>query len=278
MAVLASILRNRLHLICSLHLGDSRAIWRLRKRGVSITWCTCKITRLCRETGGCAAEITATTTHSLRTLDEDNITTTHGLVLLLFHPSRFTELFTAQGYHLRRFLRWRYAMAEAMAAAGLASNIISFIDASLKLASICKEFYENCGQLPKELAKCQKLVDEFYLWISDLQRCLSVQAPSIAPTRADIALQNVITSCVEECQCFQELLASLLPVVKASSRVPARLIALKSAIAIMHKEGKIKRLQQSLEGLKNDLRLCIGERTMRLSGQALYTQATYLIS
>ena len=60
-------------------------------------------------------------------------------------------------------------MAEAMALAGLASSIITFIDASVKLASVSKEFYLNCGELPKELSKCQKLTDEFYLWISDLQ-------------------------------------------------------------------------------------------------------------
>lgn len=161
-------------------------------------------------------------------------------------------------------------MAEVMALAGLASSIITFIDASVKLASVSKEFYLNCGELPKELSKCQKLTDEFYLWISDLQRSLSVQNPLIQPTEADIALQNVIVNCVDECRTFQELLLGLLPTVKVRNQMGARLVALKSAVSAMHKEGKIKRLHQSLEGLKNELRLCIGERTMRLSEQALY--------
>lgn len=160
-------------------------------------------------------------------------------------------------------------MAEAMAAAGLASSIVAFIDASVKLASVCKEFHSNYGELPKELAKCQKLTDEFYLWISDLQRSLSVQDPLIQPTEADSALQNVIVKCVDECKAFQELLSGLLPAVRARNQLGARLAALKSAVSAMHKEGKIKRCQQSLEQLKNDLRLYIGVRTMRLSEQAL---------
>lgn len=79
-------------------------------------------------------------------------------------------------------------MAEGMEVAGLASSTISFVNASLKIASIYKEFYKNCGQLPT---------------------------------------------------------------------------------SIMHKGGKIKKLQQSLERLKNYLRLYIGERTMRLSKQSM---------
>jgi hypothetical protein len=47
-------------------------------------------------------------------------------------------------------------------------------------------------------------------------------------------------------------------------------------MVVMHKDGKVKRLQQSLEGLKNDLRLCIGERTMRLSEKALCIPPLFL--
>ena len=85
-------------------------------------------------------------------------------------------------------------MAEAMAVAGLASSIVTFLDFGVKVAKLTKQVYDAHGELPKDLQKCQSTVDEFSDWIRSLQSNMGS-----LPTRVDEALKTAIDHCIDDC-------------------------------------------------------------------------------
>lgn len=154
-------------------------------------------------------------------------------------------------------------MAEALAASGLASSIVSFIDFSVKLAKLIKDFYDAHGELPKDLRKCQGLVDEFSGWIRDLQ--VRQTNKMTVPTKAEAALQGAVDRCASECQNLIRIYTDLIPMNGQASVVRGRISDFKLALKAMRTDERIKRAQQSLECCKNDLRLCIAERTLSIA-------------
>ena len=147
-------------------------------------------------------------------------------------------------------------MAEAMAVAGLASSIITFVEFGVKLARLTKQVYDAHGELPKDLQKCQSIVDEFSDWIRNLKtRQDGVNLPL---SHCELSLKNALDHCVNDCDELLRIFENLL-----SNATPGK-ASFKLVLRAMRKEGRMEKVQRSLEYHKNELRLRIAERTMEM--------------
>ncbi|KAI1379675.1 hypothetical protein F4677DRAFT_407214 [Hypoxylon crocopeplum] len=144
-------------------------------------------------------------------------------------------------------------MMDPISAAGLASSIITFVDFTIKFAKLAKQVHEAHGALPADLRQCQSILDEFSQWIRNLQ---TRQATS---PQADRNLSSAIDHCVEDCNDLLDIFQAILP---STGQRQGKLVSLKTAVKALRSEGRIKRVQKSLETHKNELRLRIAERTM----------------
>ncbi|KAH0534061.1 hypothetical protein FGG08_007340 [Glutinoglossum americanum] len=167
-----------------------------------------------------------------------------------------------------------WSMAEAIAAAGLASSVVTFLEFGIKLAKLTKQVHDAQGELPKDLQKCQSTVDEFSEWIRNLQ---TRQSKNGAPSSdADEALKKAIDYCVTDCEDLLRILQDLLPGSVPASGKQGRASNFKTALRAMRQDGRIKKAQKNLETHKNELRLCIAERTMSMVEEARETGSTQL--
>jgi N-terminal domain on NACHT_NTPase and P-loop NTPases len=146
-------------------------------------------------------------------------------------------------------------MAEALAAAGLASSIITFIEFGVKLAKLTKQVYDAHGELPKDLQKCQSIVDEFSDWVRNLK---TRQDTALPPSHCEHSLKRALDECINDCDELLGIFENLL------SKGTAGKASFKLVLRAMRKEGRIEKAQKSLENHKNELRLRIAERTMEM--------------
>ena len=105
------------------------------------------------------------------------------------------------------------------------------------------------------------------MWIGDIQRDIQCTGQPTVLTKADAAPQRVIKHCAEECEALLLLLRGLKSKSTRAGRVCRSVADFKLAVRAMRKEGKITRSQQTLETLKNDLRLHIGQQAMWVGEQ-----------
>jgi hypothetical protein len=146
-------------------------------------------------------------------------------------------------------------MAE-FAAAGLASSIVTFIDASVKLTKLTRQYYKAHGTLPDDLPKCQTSVEEFRSWIEGLRG--SQTRIALATTRNETRIGELVHACTVECQkvtqIFQELVVD--PAIHNGSKA-RRFQHVQVALKAIRKAGKIKRLMNTLDAIKADLQLAM---------------------
>jgi hypothetical protein len=153
-------------------------------------------------------------------------------------------------------------MAEAIAAAGLASSVMTFLDFGIKLAKLTKQVYDAQGELPKDLQNCQSTVDEFSKWIQNLQMIQSKNGAQL--NEADEALEKAIDHCVDDCEDLLKIFQDLLPGPVPAGSKQGRASNFRTALRAMRRDGRIKKAQKNLETHKNELRLHIAERTMAM--------------
>lgn len=97
-------------------------------------------------------------------------------------------------------------MAEALAAAGLASSIISFIEFSIEFGKLVRSISKRQGNLPKEFEECHEYIDIVAVWLEDAKR--SVQ-PVSAIVEEDRHLEEAIQKCSQTATELVALLGSL---------------------------------------------------------------------
>ena len=154
-------------------------------------------------------------------------------------------------------------MAEAFAAAGLASSIVTFFEFSIRLARLTKSFHDAYGDLPIDLRQCQRLVDDLTSWVQDVQaRRKAVLVPTV-PTRNEMALEKAIRDTLVDCEQVETLFKDLLPKPPLTTSPRKKVLAkMKSALRLMRKEGRINQAIAVVEARKNSLGLVIGETTL----------------
>ncbi|KAI9150492.1 hypothetical protein HJFPF1_10259 [Paramyrothecium foliicola] len=153
--------------------------------------------------------------------------------------------------------------------AGLTSSIITFLDCSIKLAKLTKQVYEAHGELPKELKECQTIVDEFSGWIQALRSKESSAATYVSIH--NVSLSVAIDHCIEDCDELLQIYQSLLPknAQKSGSTSGKTISNIKMVLKALKREGRIEKMKKRLEMHKNQLRLCMAERTMDMVEQSL---------
>lgn len=143
-------------------------------------------------------------------------------------------------------------MAELVAAAGLASSIITFIDFSCQFGTRLNELRKLVKELPADLQTCERLVK---ILGKSLRRLQSQYAPTTSPTSPggmEEDLELLVEGCTETIGDFIEILDNL----KAKS---SRKHEFRRALKIVRAEGKILGFERSLDQYLIDILVVLGE-------------------
>jgi hypothetical protein len=103
-------------------------------------------------------------------------------------------------------LRTSREMAEALAAVGLASSIITFIDFSVEFRKLVRSISQSQGSLPKELEECHEYIGIIAVWLEDVKRSIP---PSSTTVEEDRHLEEAIKRCSQTAKELLVLLESL---------------------------------------------------------------------
>ncbi|KAL9047908.1 MAG: hypothetical protein Q9162_007914 [Coniocarpon cinnabarinum] len=98
-------------------------------------------------------------------------------------------------------------MAEALAALGLASNIVQFIDFGLKTTSTIKEIYSSASGLTSETTTLNDIATEFEKTVSSLQKSAYDNSPRLF--REDIELKKLATKTILSARKIEDIIDPL---------------------------------------------------------------------
>lgn len=143
-------------------------------------------------------------------------------------------------------------MAEIVAAAGLASSIITFIDFSCKVGTRLNELRKLFNELPSDLRTCERLVK---ILEKSLRRLQCQYAPATSPT-SPAGMEEDLELLVEGCTETIGDLIELLDCLKAKS---SRKLEFRRALKIVRAEGKILAFERSLDQYLIDILVVLGE-------------------
>jgi len=142
-------------------------------------------------------------------------------------------------------------MAEAIAAVGLTSSIITFIDFSKDFSRLVRSMSKGQGSLPRELEECHEYVGIVAAWLEDARRSTN---PINTTAKEDQHLEDAIQRCS---QTATELFVLLESVSRGS--VPAGNGSLiqrsREAISSVKKAGKIIWKREEIADLRDRLRV-----------------------
>ena len=150
-------------------------------------------------------------------------------------------------------------MLDPLTALGLASNIVQFIDFSIKIAELTKEFKDAASGLPKDLDRIAIIVDDLAALARRLQQSQTGTTATVTLPQAQ-KFGLILQGCVKEAETFQKLLLSL----KATGRHNGW-ASFWSALKSVRKGGEIKGIESALESYKSQI-------TLRLQEEALLKQ------
>ncbi|KAG4428472.1 hypothetical protein IFR05_016041 [Cadophora sp. M221] len=172
-------------------------------------------------------------------------------------------------------------MAE-LAAIGLVSNIISFIDFSVEFGQLVQDVAQAHGQLPRELEECREHVDAISTWLADIKRNLMVPARLVVEVQGDeedVHLEAAILRCVDTVNGLIKLLSSLGGTVAvgteqgvATGTAPMERIrdgvrSVKRAGKIVWRKDEMREMRDRLRENRDHVHACIASRTGRKVGQ-----------
>ncbi|SLM41150.1 hypothetical protein LPUS_12075 [Lasallia pustulata] len=144
-------------------------------------------------------------------------------------------------------------MLDPLTALVLASNIVQFVDFSIKIAELSKEFKDAVSGLPKDLERIAITVDDLAALVRRLQQSqIGSTATVTFPQTQKYGL--ILQGCVKEAEIFEKLLLSL----KATGRHKGW-ASFWAALKSVRKGGEIKGIESSLEGYKSQITLRLQE-------------------
>jgi hypothetical protein len=164
-------------------------------------------------------------------------------------------------------------MAEALAAAGLASSIIAFIDFSIEFGRLVRSISQSQDSLPRELEECHEYIKIVAVWLEGVKR--SIQPVSMT-VEEDRHLEGAIHRCSQTATELLVLLESLsrgsLPAENVSrvQRTRGAISSIKRAGKILWKRDRIVEIRDRLRMNRDNVHLHIGSRTGRQVTKLLY--------
>jgi len=164
-------------------------------------------------------------------------------------------------------------MAEALAAVGLASSIITFIDFSKNFSRLVRSISKGQDSLPKELEECHEYVEVVAVWLEDARRSID---PISTTAEEDQHLQDAIQRCSRIVKELIVLLKSVSgsSVLEENSSLARRgrgaIANVKKAGKIMWKREHILDIQDRLRASKDTVHHHISSRTGRQVAKLLY--------
>jgi hypothetical protein len=166
-------------------------------------------------------------------------------------------------------------MAEALAAVGLASSIITFIDFSIEFRKLVRSISQSQGSLPKELEECHEYISIVAVWLEDVKRSIP---PASTTLEEDRHLEEAIQRCSQTAKELLVLLESLSRGLVPDENVSRELVhrtrgalgSIKRAGKIMWKREQIEVIRDRLRTNRADVHLHISSRTSRQVTKLLY--------
>jgi len=139
-------------------------------------------------------------------------------------------------------------MAEAVAALGLAANILQVTDYGIQFVSIAWKVWRSGHEGVDAIATLHTLSQD----LKNVTVQLQADSTSSQTDRLAASDRGIFEAAVECGKAAQEILDSLDRILPPSSR---KRDAAKNAFRLVWKEGDIKALQARLEGVRNQLTL-----------------------
>ncbi|KAH7369671.1 hypothetical protein BKA65DRAFT_470928 [Rhexocercosporidium sp. MPI-PUGE-AT-0058] len=164
-------------------------------------------------------------------------------------------------------------MAE-LAAVGLVSNIISFIDFSIEFGQLVRDVAQAHGQLPQELEECHEYVKTISSWLANIKNNLVVPT-RLGAEEEDANLEAAILRCTDTSNNLIKLLSSLggaAGVEQGAStarfdKIRDGLRSVKRAGKIVWRKDEIRGIRDKLRENRDDVHACIASRTGMKVGQ-----------
>lgn len=135
---------------------------------------------------------------------------------------------------------------EALAAIGVASNLLQFVDLGYKVMSTAKEMYGT----GKEASRANKDIEFITQDLQSLSIRLSKHVPKSTMTEDGRSLLKL----TEECQKWSDEMLSLLTYLK-NENPNSKIGAMKAAVRNYRKKGEKERLIQGLNSCRDQLNL-----------------------
>jgi hypothetical protein len=164
-------------------------------------------------------------------------------------------------------------MAEALAAIGLASSIMTFIDFSIEFGKLVRSISQSQGSLPKELEECHKYIDIVAIWLEDVKRSIQPVSDTVDENHhLDEAIQRCSQTVTELLILIESLSNGSIPDENVSriQKTRGTLRSIKRAGKIMWKRERIVEIRDKLRTNRDEVHLYISSRTGRQVTKLLY--------
>ena len=138
-------------------------------------------------------------------------------------------------------------MAEALAIVGLASSIITFVDAAQKVISRLKDYWESGRELPKAYANIR---NQLAFMVQEVEEMKDEYHRGLIPADKAVGLHDAIEACNRQTASLNAILDDVLPT-PDDSKIQRGWKALRS----LRREKEVVRIQSSIESSKSTFTL-----------------------
>ena len=138
-------------------------------------------------------------------------------------------------------------MAEALAIVGLASSIITFVDAAQKVISRLKDYWESGRELPKAYANIR---NQLAFMIQEVEEMKDEYHRGLIPADKAVGLYDAIEACNLQTAGLNAILNDVLPI-PSDSKIQRGWKALRS----LRREKEVVGIQSSIESSKSTFTL-----------------------
>ena len=138
-------------------------------------------------------------------------------------------------------------MAEALAIIGLASSIITFVDAAQKVISRLKDYWESGRELPKAYANVS---NQLAFMVQEVEEMKDEYQRGLIPTDKAVRLHDAIEACNRQTARLNAILDDVLPAPNDSKLQRGR-----KALRSLRREKEVAGIQSSIESSKSTFTL-----------------------
>ena len=149
--------------------------------------------------------------------------------------------------HIQQPALYFASMAEALAIVGLASSIITFVDAAQKVLSRLKDYWESGRELPKAYANAG---NQLAFMVPEVEEMKNEYHRGLIPADKAVGLHNAIDACNRQTARLNAILDDILPT-PSDSKIQRGRKALRS----LRREKEVAGIQSSIESSKSTFTL-----------------------